>query len=100
MIRLNHRAGRAMSHGGGRDGGPNVTSLPHPHMVPWPASGPARPDPGVAAQIPPESRTREPILLLAALLTALVLSGIAPTYRLTWLLEEGPLFLGVPVLVA
>jgi putative membrane protein len=40
------------------------------------------------------------MVLLAILLTALVLSGIAPTHRLTWLLEEAPLFLGVPVLVA
>ena len=39
-------------------------------------------------------------MLLALLAAALVVSGIAPRDRLTWLLEEAPIFIGVPVLIA
>jgi putative membrane protein len=44
--------------------------------------------------------TREPVVLLAVLACALVVSGISPRDRLTWLLEEAPIFVGVPVLIA
>ena len=37
---------------------------------------------------------------MALLVTALAVSGIAPRNRLTWVLEELPIFLGVPVLIA
>jgi putative membrane protein len=47
-----------------------------------------------------EKRAREPVVLLAVLLAALVVSGIAPKDRRTWVLEEAPVFLGVPVLIA
>ena len=77
-----------------------MTSLQQPQMVAWPGSESARPDPRAAAHVPVGSPAREPIVLLAVLLTALILSGIAPAHRLTWLLEEAPLFLGVPVLIA
>jgi putative membrane protein len=43
---------------------------------------------------------REPAVLLALSLGLLVLSGIDPHDRLTWLLEVAPILLGVPVLVA
>jgi putative membrane protein len=42
---------------------------------------------------------REAIVLLLLTLAALLLSGIAPRDRLTWLLEVSPVLLGVPVLV-
>ena len=42
---------------------------------------------------------REPLILLALLAGALAVSGIAPKDRLTWILEEMPIFLGVPVLI-
>ncbi|MEX0880405.1 MAG: DUF2238 domain-containing protein [Thermoanaerobaculia bacterium] len=48
----------------------------------------------------PTGQTLEPVVLLGLLVTALALSGIAPEDRLTWLMEEAPVFLGVPVLVA
>ena len=43
---------------------------------------------------------REPRILLALGLGLLVLSGIGPHDRLTWLLEVAPILLGVPLLVA
>jgi putative membrane protein len=43
---------------------------------------------------------REPRILLALGLGLLVLSGIGPHDRLTWLLEVAPILLGVPILVA
>ena len=43
---------------------------------------------------------REPPVLLALLAVALVLSGISPKDRFTWLLEIAPVLVGVPVLVA
>lgn len=39
-------------------------------------------------------------LLLLAVLTALVISGIGPADRLTWLLEATPVLIGVPLLLA
>ncbi len=43
--------------------------------------------------------TRLPILLLAAVLTGLVLSGVGPRDRLTWWLEVAPVLLAVPLLL-
>lgn len=43
---------------------------------------------------------RIPTVLLAATGLVLVLSGIGPTDRLTWLLEVSPIIIGVPLLVA
>lgn len=43
---------------------------------------------------------REPVLLLAAGVGVLALSGIAPRDRFTWWLEVGPVLLGLPALVA
>jgi putative membrane protein len=48
----------------------------------------------------PRGAAREPLILLAVLLAALTVSGIAPKDRWTWVLEEAPVFLGVPVLIA
>jgi putative membrane protein len=45
-------------------------------------------------------RRREPVVLLLACLTLLVLSGLHPRDRLTWLLEVAPILLALPVLVA
>jgi len=45
-------------------------------------------------------RSLEPAVLLAACLALLVVSGIRPHDRLTWLLEVAPVLLGVPILVA
>ena len=42
---------------------------------------------------------REVAVLLSLLVLAAVLSGIAPKDRLTWLLEEAPVFIGVPILI-
>eukprot|EP01034_Spumella_vulgaris_P015922 gene15922-20345_t len=38
--------------------------------------------------------------LLASVAIALVLSGIAPFERLTWLMEVAPVLIAVPVLIA
>ncbi len=46
------------------------------------------------------SRRREPVVLLASLAAALIVSGILPRDRFTWFLEEAPIFVGVPILVA
>lgn len=43
---------------------------------------------------------REPLALLAGVLVALVVSGIGPHDRTTWLLEVFPVLLGGPILVA
>ena len=45
-------------------------------------------------------RRYEPIALLVLTLVGLVLSGIGPTDRLTWVLEVVPVMIGAPVLVA
>jgi putative membrane protein len=45
-------------------------------------------------------RRREPGILLGVGIALLVLSGIQPTDRFTWLLEVAPIFAAVPVLVA
>jgi putative membrane protein len=42
---------------------------------------------------------REPLVLLAAGLVALVVSGIGPRDRFTWVLEVAPVLLGVPLLL-
>jgi len=43
---------------------------------------------------------RLPMVLLAVGAVALVLSGIEPSDRTTWILEVTPIFLGVPILIA
>jgi len=43
--------------------------------------------------------SREPLLLLVIVSGALVISGINPYDRLTWLLEVLPVLIGVPILV-
>jgi putative membrane protein len=42
---------------------------------------------------------REPLVLLALTLAALVVSGIRPHDRFTWVLEVAPILLGIPLLV-
>lgn len=44
--------------------------------------------------------TKEPAILLTAALGALVLSGIHPYDRATWLMEVAPVLIAVPILVA
>ena len=46
------------------------------------------------------SSRREPLVLLVLALVALVVSGIGPKDRLTWLLEVAPVLIGAPILVA
>ncbi len=48
---------------------------------------------------PPRSG-REPLLLLAIAAVALLVSGLRPYDRATWLLEVGPVLLGAPILIA
>jgi putative membrane protein len=43
---------------------------------------------------------REPFVLLILALGALVVSGIGPKDRFTWILEVAPILIGVPVLLA
>ncbi len=43
---------------------------------------------------------REPLILLALTAVALVVSGVHPEDRTTWILEVAPIFLGVPLLIA
>lgn len=47
----------------------------------------------------PTRQTREVFILLGLLVTAVIISGIAPEDRLTWLMEEAPVLLGVPFLI-
>jgi putative membrane protein len=44
-------------------------------------------------------RAHEPLLLLAAALIVLGLSGISPKDRITWVLEVFPVIVGMPILV-
>lgn len=46
------------------------------------------------------ARSREGLVLLAALAAVLVLSGVGPRDRFTWILEVAPILIGVPLLVA
>jgi putative membrane protein len=43
---------------------------------------------------------REPLILLLLAAIALVVSGIGPHDRLTWLLEVAPVLIGAPILIA
>lgn len=45
------------------------------------------------------SSRREPLVLLALAVVALVVSGVGPKDRLTWLLEVAPVLIGAPLLV-
>jgi len=45
-------------------------------------------------------RPRLPLALLAIVAALLVVSGIGPHDRLTWLLEVAPILIGVPILIA
>ncbi len=45
-------------------------------------------------------KEHEPLFLLAATSALLVLSGVAPRDRLTWMLEVTPIFIALPVLAA
>ncbi len=46
------------------------------------------------------NKEHEPLFLLAATSALLVLSGVAPRDRLTWVLEVTPVFIALPVLAA
>ena len=48
----------------------------------------------------PARSGREPLLLLAIAAGALLLSGLRPYDRTTWLLEVGPVLMGAPILIA
>lgn len=43
--------------------------------------------------------SREPVVLLVLLVAALVISGLHPKDRRTWLLETAPILVGVPILI-
>jgi putative membrane protein len=47
----------------------------------------------------PPSTHREPLILLAIVTTLLLLSGLYPADRLTWLLEVAPVLLAIPILL-
>ena len=61
---------------------------------------PAEKAPVTRTSSPRRRKRREIAVLLAVLLLAVLLSGIAPKDRLTWLMEEAPVFIGVPILIA
>ena len=46
------------------------------------------------------SKSYEPLVLLTAGLTALLISGIRPYDRMTWVMEVFPVLLGAPILIA
>lgn len=46
-----------------------------------------------------QSSNREPLLLLAIAIVGLILSGIRPYDRTTWLLEVFPILIGAPILI-
>jgi putative membrane protein len=63
--------------------------------------------PVIEMRLPPRTastsnrgKQREVAVLFSLLGLAVVLSGIAPNDRLTWVMEEAPVFVGVPILVA
>jgi putative membrane protein len=53
----------------------------------------------VSRPVPVAHARRESVVLLALVLAGLVLSGIGPKERVTWLLEVFPVLIGVPLLV-
>jgi putative membrane protein len=61
---------------------------------------PAASTPVVGTSLPTRRKWREVAVLLGALVLAVLISGIAPKDRRTWLLEEAPVFIGVPILIA
>ena len=69
------------------------SALPLPAWRRWP---PAR----TRTSRWPQAPTGEPLVLLGLLAVMLAMSGVSPKDRLTWLLEEAPVFIGVPILVA
>jgi putative membrane protein len=48
---------------------------------------------------PASSSRREPLALLGLTVVALVVSGIGPKDRFTWVLEVAPILIGVPILL-
>ena len=63
-------------------------------------ASPRRPRPSRARSGRVAARpTRENLVLLGLLATAVVISGVGPEDRLTWLLEEAPVLLGIPFLI-
>jgi putative membrane protein len=52
------------------------------------------------AEPEPSRRRRPPWELLAATVAILVVSGISPHDRFTWLLEVAPVLIGLPILIA
>lgn len=57
------------------------------------------------AEVDPEDSAlsrarREPMILLALGVAALIASAVAPKDRFTWFLEVAPILIGVPILVA
>jgi putative membrane protein len=61
---------------------------------------PAGRAPVAGTSLPTRRKRREVAVLLGVLVVAMLISGIAPKDRLTWLLEEAPVFIGVPFLIA
>ena len=51
------------------------------------------------APVRQEAARREPVVLLVAGLVALAASGLRPHDTFTWMLEVGPIFIGVPLLI-
>ncbi len=46
------------------------------------------------------NKNREPLFLLAVTSAMLILSGVAPRDRLTWVLEVTPILIAFPILAA
>src|SRR5438093_12544333 len=78
-------------------GGPDMA----PH-TPQRSSRPGSPGTRLEIRDTPRYRgaPREPWILLGVGVALLVLSGIAPHDRFTWIMEVGPILIGVPILVA
>jgi hypothetical protein len=70
------------------------SALPLPAPRRWPPRGPE-----LQLRDGPRRPAGEPLVLLGLLAVMLAISGVSPKDRLTWLLEEAPVFIGVPILV-